>query len=186
MSRGVRPAHAIACALLLAAGIAGCGSAPPGGPVGPTAAAPADDDLMDGGPPTGGIDPALLAPLPALGPCPPTPEGDDAADSDLEGLVLPPTAVITQVNDNGPLTQLRGWVERTPVEVRAFYQDGSAGLEVLTIEDEVREAEVLVTDGATRLFVKAQAQCERGSFFVAFLAPASAADALPVPGQLQP
>jgi hypothetical protein len=130
--------------------------------------------------PDGAVDPALLAPLTGLGPCtdPPPALADETG---VDGLVLPPTGIVTDVNRNGPLTQVRGYVERTPVEVRVFFADGSAGLEVLTIEDEVREAEVLATDGTTRMFLKVQAVCERGSFFVAFVAPAGAADLLPEP-----
>lgn len=128
----------------------------------------------------GSVDPALLEPLTALGPCAAPPEG--AADGDeVDGLVLPPTAVVTDLVETGPLTQARGYVERTPVEIRVHYGDGSAGVEVLTIEDEVREVEVLATDGSTRLFLKAQAVCERGSFFVAFVAPAGQGELLPEP-----
>jgi hypothetical protein len=149
-----------------------------------------DGDVQGGreqeGPPGGSVaedgtvvDPTLLEPLTGLGPCGEVPEGADVERP--EGLVLPPTSVVTELVDSGPLTQVRGYIERTPVEVRVFYADGSAGVEVLSIEDEVREVEALVSDGARRLFVKAQAVCERGSVFVAFLAPAGEADRLPEP-----
>lgn len=128
----------------------------------------------------GSVDPALLEPLTGLGPCQSPPEAQAEA-ADVDGLVLPPTGVVTELTAGDPLTQVRGYIQRTPVEIRVFYADGSAGVDVITIEDEVREAEVLMTDGSRRTFIKAQAVCERGSFFVAFVAPAGDAELLPEP-----
>jgi hypothetical protein len=172
---------ALAGVALLLLLVAACAGDPTGEEVGgreqegPAGGSVAEDGTV--------VDPALLEPLTALGPCaepPEPPEGLEEADLP-EGLVLPPTTTVTHLNDTGPLTQARGYIERTPVEIRVFYADGSAGVDVLTIEDEVREVEALVTDGSTRLFVKAQAVCERGSAFVAFLAAAGEADRLPEP-----
>lgn len=155
--------------------LAGCASGGEDGDASELTRGSADSD--------GRIAPELLQPLVGLGPCedPPPANPDAAAATELPGVALPPTTVITHLNDTGPLTQIRGYVERTPVEMRKFYSDGSTDLEVLTIEDEIREVEVLLTDGDTRLFVKGQAVCERGSFFTAFLAPAGQAELLPSP-----
>lgn len=155
--------------LLLALLAGGCGG---GGGVAepPTGSVGAD----------GSVDPALLEPLTGLGRCD-SPPGGTHSNADIEGLVLPPTSVVTEVTGVEPLTQVRGYIERTPVEIRVFYADGSAGVEVLTIEDEIREAEVLADSGSARMFLKAQAVCERGSVFVAFVAPAGETERLPAP-----
>lgn len=132
---------------------------------------------------SGTIDPALLAPLTALGPCrvePPSPD-----PTAVEGLVLPPAAIVSRVREDGALTSVEGYIPRTPVEVRAFYQEHPT-LEVVQIEDEVFESESLVSDGTNRLFVKAQAVCERGSVFVAFVAPEAGGAEVPAPAGSPP
>jgi hypothetical protein len=173
--------HRTAVAALLALLLpTACGTAADGPQDGPQAGSAPTADAGGSVAPDGSVDPALLEPLTGLGPCGPPPPAAAEAD-EVEGLVLPPTSVVTAVNDAGPLTQVRGYVERTPVEVRVWFADGSAGVEVLTIEDEVREVEVLVAGGQTRQFLKGQAVCERGSAFVAFVAPAGAAELLPEP-----
>ena len=130
----------------------------------------------------GDVDPQLLAPLEALGPCPPSPS--PAADAP-EGLYLPAGAAVTTVEVTGPLTNVQGWLPLTPVEVRVHYQRLDA-VDVISVEDEIIESEVLVSDGTYRLFVKAQAACERGSVFVAVRAQEAEADAVPTPAGTGP
>lgn len=119
---------------------------------------------------------ASAAPV-GLPPCASPPAA--VAHEPVEGLTLPDSAVVSDVEAAGPITQARGYLPLTPVEVRQYY--AGAGLTILLIEDEVYEAEILLADGPNRLFVKAQAVCDRGSQFVAVVGPQDAADAIPVP-----
>lgn len=120
----------------------------------------------------------LSGPLTALSTCGPPPA---AADVELpDGLVLPEESVVTGTTVNGPLTQVRGYAGRTPVEVRAHYE-ALAGVDVLQAEDEVFEAELLVSDGDHRTYVKAVAVCAQGSTLDVLVAPESAAGAVPTP-----
>lgn len=114
----------------------------------------------------------------ALPDCPPLPS--PAAFEKPEGLHLPDEAVITSSRNNGPLTQVQGFVGLTPIQVRLYYEERK-DLKVLHLEDEGFESEILVSDGENRLFVKAQASCSRGSNMVAVLAPEDEAGAVPVP-----
>lgn len=125
------------------------------------------------------IDPALLEPLAALGPC--TIEPNTIEPGPITGLLLPDEAVITEVSDDGPLTTVKGYVRMTPVQMRVWYQLRTEELEILQVEDEVRESEVLVATGDNRLFVKTQALCEQGSVVLAVVAPEAASDAVPAP-----
>jgi hypothetical protein len=130
------------------------------------------------GPTPTAIDSALLAPLEGLGPCPSPPP---PADVELPpGVLLPDGATVTSVNETGPLTNVQGFVPLTPVQVRVDYSERD-DVEILTVEDEGFESEVLLSAGERRLFVKAQAICDRGSVFAAVLAPESAAAAVPTP-----
>jgi hypothetical protein len=132
----------------------------------------------------GDVDPALLQPLTALGPCQPQPPA--AEGGPVDGLVLPDGAVLTSIQGTGPLTQVQGWIPMTPVQIRVDYQR-RGDVEILQVEDEIREAEVLLTNGDRRVFVKAQALCEQASVFVAVVAPADASESVPVPaGSPQP
>lgn len=107
----------------------------------------------------------LLAPLEGLGPCgdPPTP-----IDADVPGLVLPTGAEVTRVSEQGPVTQVEGWVPLTPIGVRADFVTRD-DVEVLTVEDEVWESETLLSTGTHRTFVKAQGICRTESVFVALV-----------------
>jgi len=132
----------------------------------------------------GEIDPALLQPLTALGPCQPAPPAVEGGP--VEGLVMPDGAVLTSIEGTGPITQVQGYIPMTPVQIRVDYQR-RGDVQILQVEDEIREAEVLLTADDRRVFVKAQALCEEGSLFVAVVAPAEAADSVPVPaGSPQP
>lgn len=163
-------AGAVAAVVLLPA--CGGGAAPAPGPAGAGPVAVGTDVT---------VDPQLLAPLVGLGPCPERdlqPVSD--ADADVPGLVLPDEAVVTAVSHVDPLVNVEGVVTMTPIQMRVWYQRES-GLDVLSIEDEVWEAEALTTDGEHRLFVKAQAACESESLFVAVVAPEGAAGGVPAP-----
>jgi hypothetical protein len=149
----------LASGLVLAACASGTGAAPP------TAAV------------SGAIDPALTAPLEGLPPCgdPPAAATDPPAP-----LTVPAGGIVTRVDVTGPLTNVQGWLPYTPVEIRVHYE-GLAGWESLQSEDEIWEAELLLTDGDTRIFLKAQAVCRRGSVFVAVLAADDLGGQLPTP-----
>lgn len=127
-----------------------------------------------------GVDPQILAPLLAMGPCPSTPAAANVEAP--EGLVLPDAAVITSVAQDGSLATIQGWIDWTPVQLRVHYQHLEDRVTVLEAEDEVFEAEVLAnTPDGFRLFVKAQAACEQGSVLIANVAPAEDADLVPEP-----
>jgi hypothetical protein len=124
------------------------------------------------------IDPALLEPLTMLGPCTVDPNTID--EQPAPGALFPDDTVLTSQTQDGPLTQIKGYIPMTPVQIRVFYQRQDV-MEVLQIEDEIRESEILLGDGDNRLFVKAQAICELGSVFLAVLAPQSAGGQVPEP-----
>ena len=126
----------------------------------------------------GDIDPALLEPLTGLGPCTVKPNTIDEEPAD--GALLPDGAVLTSQTQEGPLTQIKGYIPMTPVQIRVFYQRQDT-FEVVQVEDEIRESEVLLADGDNRLFVKSQAICELGSVFLAVLAPENAGAQVPAP-----
>lgn len=98
----------------------------------------------------------------------------------VAGMTLPDEATVFSVYDVGTLTQAEGLVELTPVEVRAYYE-GRDDLEVLNVEDERVEAEILVTDGTHRMFVKAQIACATASNFTATVGTEAEAGAMPTP-----
>ena len=170
--REPRRLRAAAVATCLASLLGACGSSPS-----PSQVATAGvGGATPGATPTD-IDPALLEPLTALGPC--TAEPNVLDEPPAEGALLPPDAVLTSQAKDGPLTTLKGYVPMTPVQIRVFYQRQETH-EVLQVEDEIRESEVLLADGNNRLFVKSQAICELGSVFLAVLAPESSG-AVPTP-----
>ncbi len=108
----------------------------------------------------------------ALPSCRPPPAGIDA---DVPGLVLPDGAVVTEVEEQGPLISVRAYVEQTPIQVRRFYQR-TKGLELQEIEDEVYEAEALFSGSEFNTYVKAQAQCQQGSVLIVFVGPGESGD----------
>lgn len=118
-------------------------------------------------------------PLTGLPPCNEPPE-PMAEQPDIEGLVLPDGAQITQVAETPPLVNVTAYVERTPVQIR-LELEADPDLEMLVSEDEVLEAELLVTDGTHRTFVKARAVCDRASIVVGVVAPEEMGDVVPVP-----
>lgn len=161
---------AVAVALVLAAGCTGGAAARSATPA-PSPAVAAPDPSAAASPSSAGtiggmaVDPALLGPL-QLPPCASPPA---AVADPPPGATLPPGAVVTAVQEQGPVTQVMGYVPMTPIQLRVDLQT-RAGLTVLTAEDEVFEAELLVSDGTHRTFLKAQAQCAEGSQFVALVA----------------
>lgn len=174
-----RTAVVVAAACLALAACSG-GSTPAGAP----AASPSLDEAAAAAvaaiPTPEGMDPQLLQPLVGLGPC----EDQDrirVIDAEVpDPVVLPPGALLTEVDQTGPLTNLQGYVPLTPVQTRVFYQE-MEDAEILQVEDEIREAEVLLSRLEHRTFFKSQAVCEQGSIFVAVLAPEVEDGALPAP-----
>lgn len=139
---------------------------------------PATSDLPFDAP--SGVNPSILAPLLALGPCPSPPAAADVEHP--TGLVLPDNAIVTSVDVSGDLTTVQGWIDWTPVQLRVHYQHREQRLTVLESEDEVFEAEILAdTADGHRMFVKSQAACEQGSVLIAVVAPEEAADQVPEP-----
>lgn len=106
-------------------------------------------------------------PLVALPECQPAPP---AIEADVPGLLLPKGAVVTEVEQQGPLVFVQGYVDQTPIQVRMFYQRAD-GLELFEIEDEIYEAEALFAGPEFRSYVKAQAQCQQGSLLVVYVGP---------------
>lgn len=130
------------------------------------------------------VDPELLLPLAGAGLCTATP--DPATDAEQpDGLIIPTEAIVTSVEPADPLTRVQGYIPWTPVQYRVWLQF-IADVEVIQVEDEVREAEALTSDGTNRMFVKAQAICEMGSVFVAVIAPEVADAELPTPAGTGP
>ena len=136
--------------------LAACGSAPPEGPP----------------PTTGALDMSSL-PVCAEQPSPPP-------LPDVAGLTLPDEATVFSVYDVGTLTQAEGMVEMSPVQVRTYYEQRD-DLQVISIEDERVEAEILVSDGTHRMFVKAQVACATASNFTATVGSEEDAGAMPTP-----
>lgn len=98
----------------------------------------------------------------------------------VPGLVLPAEAIPFSAYEVGPLTQVEGVVSLTPVQAREFYEQ-HADVEVLSAEDELVEAELLVTDGTHRMFVKVQVACAGGSNFTATVGDEGDSDRVPTP-----
>lgn len=118
--------------------------------------------------PPPGASPQLQA-LPDCKP-PPAPAPGTSAPP---GIVLPASVVIAAVEPQAGLTKVSGYVPLTPGAMLLEITK-RAGVRVITSEDEVFEAEALLTDGATRTFVKARALCKDGSELVALVAPETA------------
>lgn len=131
-----------------------------------------------GGTERAGDVPDLSGPLDALPECGPAPEPADVTPP--EGLALPEDAVLTGVSTQGPVSQVTAYLPMTPVQTRLYYE-GRDDLEQIQLEDEVFEAEVLVSDGSHRTFVKARAVCSQGSEAIAVVAAETAAGDVPAP-----
>ena len=128
----------------------------------------------------GGAPPApadQTAPLEALPDCTDIPT--EAAEAP-EGFTAPEGTIVVQVTPQDPLVNVVGYLKMTPTEVRLAYE-ALDGIQLLLSEDEVFEAELLVSDGDHRTYVKATAACKRGSHLLAVVAPEVSASGLPVP-----
>lgn len=128
----------------------------------------ADDGALD---PTG-----PLEALPACEP-PPTP-----AEDDVTGLIVPDEVIVQQVTPGEPLVNVAAYVPMTPVQFELAY-DELDGVTVLHSENEIFEAELLVSDGTHRNFLKASATCSEGAQLIVVIAPEVDAEGLPVPQQ---
>jgi hypothetical protein len=118
------------------------------------------------------------APLPGYPPC--EDFVPDRGETHPEGAILPRSAVVTRVRERGPTTRVSGYVPLRPVALRRHYES-RPDLEVLQIEDEIIEAEALLTDGKFRTYIKATAVCDSGSSFVSIVAPELSAAEVPTP-----
>jgi hypothetical protein len=117
-----------------------------------------------------------LGPLEALADC----EGLPAAEGEApDGLMLPDGAIIQKVTPQGPLVNVTAYVPMTPVQFEQTYRE--LDVEILITENEIYEAELLVSNGTHRNFLKAAALCKEGSSVLAVVAPEVDAEGLPVP-----
>ena len=121
--------------------------------------------------------PDAAAPLEALPDCsePPDPSGEAP-----EGFIAPEGTVIQAVTPQKPLINVTAYIPATPGKVRQEYAK-LEGIEVLISEDEIFEAEMLVSDGDHRTYAKVTAICREGSNMLAVVAPELEAGALPTP-----
>lgn len=122
------------------------------------------------------------APLAALPPCEESPTGSGL---EVEGIELPQGAIVEEITEQPPLTTVRGYAPRTPVQIRRDFAERD-DLEVFFIEDEIYESEAMVGNGTHRTYVKATAVCDRGSRLLMVVAPELDAAGLPVPAQSPP
>ena len=101
------------------------------------------------------------------------------------GSIIPPSTRLTAVREEPPLTQLNGYVEMTPREVRAWVE-ARDDLTVQQSEDEGYESELLVSRGKYTTFIKARAVCKEASVLAEVIAPREASSALPTPAGRTP
>lgn len=151
--------RASGCLLVVAFALAACSAQNPSSA--PTPAATVD----------------AFGPLTALPECESPPAGREES---VAGLLLPEGSVVTTIQPQDPLTTVQATVPLTPVQFEAHYAD-RAGIEVLVTENEIYEAELLVSDGSHRNFLKARATCSTASQVLAVVAPEVDAQGLPLP-----
>lgn len=87
---------------------------------------------------------------------------------------------ISSIRKAGPTVQVLGFLPQRPVAFRREFER-RRDVEILFIEDEIFEAEVLLTDGEFRNYMKARIVCDKGSQFVAVIAKEIAGGAVPTP-----
>lgn len=127
--------------------------------------------------PAGSAPPDPTGPLEALAPCTDLP--DSTAES-VDGLIVPERTIIQQVTPSDPLVNVGAYAPLTPVQFEQHYRNLD-GIEILVGENEIYEAELLVSDGKYRNFLKATAVCDRGVQIIAVVAPEVHAEGLPLP-----
>ncbi|GIG88242.1 hypothetical protein Pen02_31780 [Plantactinospora endophytica] len=119
---------------------------------------------------------ALLANLPS---CDRVPMGEGTeVTAEVTGLVLPPGARVTGTATQGALTTVEATIRRTPLDVRAHYQERT-DIELLSVEDEVFESEVLLRAQDRRMYLRATALCADGTALTAVIGPDSDDAGLP-------
>ena len=123
--------------------------------------------------------PGALTALPACGTEP------AGIDDQVEGLILPDSSVVREVTRQDPLTNVTVWVPLTPEQFQRSYTDRK-DVTILLSENEIYEAEMLITNGTHRNFLKAGAQCQTGSQVLVIVAPETASSNLPVPPNASP
>lgn len=143
-----------------------------------TAAGCGGGDPADG--PRALIEPSEI--FAAYGPCGPVPNSDVRAP---EQAALPSGTIVTSVRQAGPVTRIEGYLPATPLDARAELER-RAGIEVLEVEDEIVEAEVLVTTGTHRTYVQVTVLCETSSRVVAIVAAEADATDVPTPAGSPP
>jgi hypothetical protein len=111
---------------------------------------------------------------------PPCEEEFGRGKKPVQGLIVPEGAVIKRVVSRGPTRNIRGFIPLTPVQIRKHYE-GRSDLQILAIEDEIYEAEALITARGFRTFIKAEAVCDQGSRFIAVVASELEAGQVPTP-----
>jgi hypothetical protein len=129
------------------------------------------------GTPSAQSTPDLSGPLQALPPCEDPPEGVDEV---VKGLIAPEGIIVTDVRVQKPLTNVTAYIEQTPVQFEAAYAK-MENITILSSENEISEAEMLISDGKYRNFLKAAAACDQGSQLLIVIAPEIAAETLPTP-----
>ena len=131
----------------------------------------------DGGVPAAQQTPDYSGPLTALPPCEAPPEGTGEV---VKGLIAPEGIIVTDVRVQKPLTNVTAYIEQTPIQFEAGYTKMS-DITILSSENEIFEAEMLISDGKYRNFLKAAAACDQGSQLLIVIAPEIAAKGLPTP-----
>lgn len=150
--------HRVLVVVALSVGLAGCADPPSAQPQ-PTPQATADGQLA------------------GLPDCPPPPA---ASGDQVEGLTAPADTVVTGVQEQQPLTNVTGYSPMTPAQFEASFRTMD-DVTILLSENEVFEAELLVTNGTHRTFLKATATCKQGSSVLAVVAPEVDAEGVPLP-----
>lgn len=120
----------------------------------------------------------LVDPVAALGACDDAPASTGELDDDIAGLLLA-DVILTRIVEGDPVTEVTGWIAATPVDVKRRYETGQPGVRLLGSEDELVEAEVLLTDGDHRAYLTFTSVCDEASRFVGIIAPELADAPLP-------
>ena len=121
--------------------------------------------------------PDYSGPLTALLACEAPPEGTGEV---VKGLIAPEGIIVIDVRVQKPLTNVTAYIEQTPIQFEAAYTK-MADISILSSENEIFEAEMLISDGKYRNFLKAAAACDQGSQLLIVIAPEIAAKDLPTP-----